>query len=31
VKRADGRELDQLRPLTIEPGFIDSAHGSVLF
>ena len=31
MKRADGRELDQLRPLTIEPGFIDSAHGSVLF
>ena len=31
MKRADGRELDQLRPLAIEPGFIDSAHGSVLF
>jgi ribonuclease PH len=31
VKRSDGRELDQLRPLAIEPGFIDSAHGSVLF
>jgi ribonuclease PH len=31
VKRADGRELDQLRPLAIEPGFIDTAHGSVLF
>jgi ribonuclease PH len=31
VKRADGRDLDQLRPLGIEPGFIDSAHGSVLF
>jgi ribonuclease PH len=31
VKRADGRELDQLRPLAIEPGFIVSAHGSVLF
>jgi ribonuclease PH len=31
VKRTDGRELDQLRPLAIEPGFIDSAHGSVLF
>jgi ribonuclease PH len=31
VKRADGRESDQLRPLAIEPGFIDSAHGSVLF
>ena len=31
MKRADGRHLDQLRPLAIEPGFIDSAHGSVLF
>ena len=31
MKRADGRALDQLRPLAIEPGFIDSAHGSVLF
>jgi ribonuclease PH len=31
VTRTDGRELDQLRPLAIEPGFIDSAHGSVLF
>ena len=31
MKRADVRELDQLRPLAIEPGFIDSAHGSVLF
>jgi ribonuclease PH len=31
VKRADSRELDQLRPLAIEPGFIGSAHGSVLF
>jgi ribonuclease PH len=31
VKRADGRQLDQLRPLAIKPGFIDSAHGSVLF
>ena len=31
MKRTDGRELDQLRPLAIEPGFIDSAHGSVLF
>jgi len=31
VKRADGREVDQLRPLAIEPGFIGSAHGSVLF
>jgi ribonuclease PH len=31
VKRADGRSPGQLRPVTIEPGFIDSAHGSVLF
>jgi ribonuclease PH len=31
VKRVDDRALDQLRPVTIEPGFIDSAHGSVLF
>ena len=31
MKRADGREVDQLRPLAIEPGFIGSAHGSVLF
>jgi len=31
MKRQDGRPADQLRPVTIEPGFIDSAHGSVLF
>jgi ribonuclease PH len=31
VKRGDGRELDQLRPVSVEPGIIDSAHGSVLF
>jgi ribonuclease PH len=31
VKRQDGRAADQLRPVSIEPGFIDSAHGSVLF
>ena len=31
MKRADGREVDQLRPLAIEPGFIGSAHGTVLF
>ena len=31
MKRAAGREVDQLRPLAIEPGFIGSAHGSVLF
>ena len=28
--RADGRNPDQLRPITIEPGFITSATGSVL-
>jgi ribonuclease PH len=31
MSRADGRGPGQLRPVTIEPGFIDSAHGSVLF
>jgi ribonuclease PH len=31
VTRADGRTPADLRPVTIEPGFIDSAHGSVLF
>ena len=31
MKRGDGRQLDQLRPVSVEPGFIDSAHGSVLF
>ena len=31
MKRQDARAHDQLRPVTIEPGFIDSAHGSVLF
>ena len=28
--RIDGREVDQLRPFTIEPGFIGSALGSAL-
>ena len=28
--RADGRQPDELRPITIEPGFITSATGSVL-
>lgn len=28
--RQDGRRLDQLRPVTLEPGFIGSALGSVL-
>jgi ribonuclease PH len=31
MTRADGRAPDELRPVRIEPGFIDSAHGSVLF
>ena len=31
MKRQDGRTADGLRPVSIEPGFIDSAHGSVLF
>jgi ribonuclease PH len=31
VSRSDGRGAGELRPVTIEPGFIDSAHGSVLF
>ena len=31
MKRQDGRAPDRLRPVSIEPGFIDSAHGSVLF
>ncbi|HEY0388188.1 MAG TPA: ribonuclease PH [Gaiellales bacterium] len=31
MKRQDARAHDQLRRVTIEPGFIDSAHGSVLF
>ncbi len=31
MKRKDGRAPDGLRPVTIEPGFIDSASGSVLF
>ncbi len=31
MKRHDGRSADGLRPVSIEPGFIDTAHGSVLF
>jgi ribonuclease PH len=31
VTRSDGRGAADLRPVSIEPGFIDSAHGSVLF
>ena len=28
--RSDGRARDQLRPVSIEPGFVGSAHGSAL-
>ncbi|MDX6532630.1 MAG: ribonuclease [Gaiellales bacterium] len=31
MSRSDGRAADELRPIRIEPGFIDTAHGSVLF
>jgi ribonuclease PH len=31
VTRSDGRDPAQLRPVSIEPGFIDTAAGSVLF
>jgi len=31
VKRADGRELDQLRPLELLPGWLEQPHGSVLY
>jgi ribonuclease PH len=31
VSRSDGRAPDELRPVRIEPDFIDTAHGSVLF
>jgi ribonuclease PH len=30
MTRADGRRPDQLRPVTIEPGFLAQAHGSAL-
>ena len=30
VERADGREADQLRPVTIEPGYLRHAEGSAL-
>jgi ribonuclease PH len=30
VTRADGRLPDQLRPLSIEPGFLEQPHGSAL-
>jgi ribonuclease PH len=29
--RADGRRADQLRPLEVEPDFLEQPHGSVLF
>jgi ribonuclease PH len=31
VSRADGRRPDQLRPLALEPDFLESPHGSVLY
>ncbi len=31
MSRSDGRAPDELRPVRIEPDFIDTAHGSVLF
>ncbi|MFN2468124.1 MAG: ribonuclease PH [Gaiellaceae bacterium] len=31
MNRADGRRADQLRPLLIEPDFLEQAHGSALF
>jgi ribonuclease PH len=31
VTRSDGRGTGDLRPVSIEPGFIETAHGSVLF
>jgi len=31
VSRADGRRPGQLRPLALEPDFLESPHGSVLF
>jgi ribonuclease PH len=31
VSRADGRRPDQLRTLALEPDFLESPHGSVLF
>src|SRR5439155_20937278 len=30
VMRADGRRTDQLRPLDLEPDFLEQPHGSVL-
>ena len=31
MTRADGRRPDQLRPLVLEPDFLEQPHGSVLF
>ncbi|TMK34882.1 MAG: ribonuclease PH [Actinobacteria bacterium] len=31
MNRADGRRHDQLRPLELEPDFLEQPHGSVLF
>jgi ribonuclease PH len=31
VTRADGRRPDQLRPLDLQPDFLDNPHGSVLY
>jgi ribonuclease PH len=31
VSRADGRRPDELRPLDVEPDFLEQAHGSVLW
>lgn len=30
-KRIDGRKLDVVRPITIEPGVLECSHGTVLF
>ncbi|MDR1713619.1 MAG: polyribonucleotide nucleotidyltransferase [Coriobacteriales bacterium] len=30
-ERVDGRAVDEIRPITIEPGFLPRAHGSGLF
>ena len=31
MPRIDGRDLDTVRPITIETGFLKQAHGSALF
>ena len=31
MTRADGRRPDQLRPLHLEPDFLEQPHGSVLY